>query len=202
MDAELSRIAADVLRPGEQLLWAGKPQRIAQLLFPRFFSWVFFGVLGLMILLIPIAGADAIPAIINSFSPIVLIVGFGGFIAAVMKRKFARPEYNTFLLTRDRAIHVFQDGQTRNVASVPLDSHAKVELSARSGHFGTLLIKRKPAPGDTVATVPLLRPRRSAWSGVRFTAVTQPEYVRDVANWSIAQNQQIGPGVKNRAVQA
>ena len=51
MDAELSRIAADVLRPGEQILWAGKPVRGSRLPLPPYFGILVGGFLLLPILI-------------------------------------------------------------------------------------------------------------------------------------------------------
>jgi hypothetical protein len=178
------------LRPDEQLLWAGRPngRGHAPLHSSVYLIWglILFATLVLSIVEV---GLDVVSIAIGLTPPLIVFTMIW-LVFKALARKFARPESDAFLLTRGRAIHVFIEGQTTNVASVPLDGQTKVELSKQSGDKGTLLIKRKPAPGEPVATLPLLRTRRSAWSGVRFSCVPQAEYVRQVANWAIDQNRQ------------
>jgi hypothetical protein len=129
-----------------------------------------------------------IGAFTSSVIPVGTLVVTIGITLAFMQRRFAKPEHNAFLLTRYRAIHVFWDGQTTQTASVPLDSRTKVVLSPERNGSGMVLIKRHPGPGETIVGLSFFRPRRIAWSGVRFMSTPQAEYVRDVANWAIAQN--------------
>ena len=135
------------------------------------------------------AGFDFGALLINVLPPVV-VFGCIGFFLRKAQSRFLRPANNTFVLTQQRAIHVFVDGSSVNMASVPLDANASVQLSSQENGSGTLLIKRKPGRSEPVATIPLIRPRRAAWSGVRFYGVAHPEYVRDVVKWAIAVNNQ------------
>jgi hypothetical protein len=188
MDAELSRIAAEVLRPGEQLLWAGKPLDRGPMQLPPFFKLIFGGFLLVAVLQAFASGTQGLVSIAISIGPIILFIGLMGLLFAKVRGKFATPEHNTFLLTQSRAVHVFLHGDTTNIASVLLDSRTSVTLSLTKSGSGTLMFKRKPGPKEPVATIPLLVPKRSSWSGLRFNSVPQAEYVRDVAQWAIAQN--------------
>ena len=192
MDAELSQVAADILRPGEQLLWAGKPSERGQLRIPPSFYAV-FGTLLVISLILAVIDFGADPtAIALNMAPLFIFVAVIGLVLATVARKFTRPTHNTFLLTRQRAVHVFLHGQTTNVASVPLDSRTSVDVSRIKSGCGTLTFKRKPGSHEPVPTIPLLLPKRTAWSGLRFSGVPQAVYVRDVAKWAIAQNSSTG----------
>jgi hypothetical protein len=190
MDGEVNRIAAGVMGPGEQLLWAGKPLSSASAQLPWYFWAIFIAIcLFSVIRTLIYAGIDSV-ALLISVLPAVVFFGSIGFFLRKAQSRFLRPANNTFVLTQQRAIHVFVEGATSNIASVPLDANTSVQLSSREDGSGTLLIKRNPGPSEPVATIPLIRPRRTAWTGIRFYGVAHAEYVRDVVKWAIAQNHQ------------
>ena len=194
MDPELSRIAADVLRPGEQVLWAGKPIDSNPLQFPWYFKVMLFGLLLFSAVIVAFSTNRTSAAFVFNLLPIVLIVGLLSLGLARFHSKYASPTYNTFLLTQHRAIHVFEHAQVCNVTSVPLVHGTLARLfRARSG-TGDLLIRRKARWNEVDASTILFFLRRTAWAGVKFNSVPHAGYVRDVAKWAISQNEQSNPG--------
>jgi len=188
MDEELSRIAAEVLRPGEQLRWAGKPLNSGPLQFPTYFKTVFGGFLLLPVGLFAISSDHDPSIIVINLVPILFVFGLITLIFAKLHTKYARPEHNTFLLTRHRAIHVFSHNQISRVDSIPLDASTTISLYPGRSGAGDLMIRRKPNQNEADAWVALFLLRRSMWAGIRFNSLQQAEYVRDVATWVIAQN--------------
>jgi len=195
MDAELSRIAADVLRPGEQILWAGKPVRGSRLPLPPYFGILVGGFLLLPILIYAVSSDHSIAALVINLVPIVFIFGLIALVFAKLRGKYASAAHNTFLLTENRAVHVFSHAQVSNVASVPLRKGTSVRLFKGRSTAGDLLIRRKAGRKDGDAATSTFMLGRSAWAGIRFSGVPHAEHVRDVAERAIAKNQQFEPKI-------
>jgi hypothetical protein len=188
VDGELSRIAAGVLQRDEQLLWAGKPLDSGPFALPQYFKLVFSGFL-LFPLLIFALSTDRDPStLIINLVPILIVFGLISIVFLKLRAKYANPKHNTFLVTQRRAVHVFSHDQITNVASVPLDRNTSVRLLAGLSGTGDLQIKRKSNANESDNGAGLFALHRSAWVGMRFSSVPQAAYVRDVANWAIAQN--------------
>jgi hypothetical protein len=187
MDAELSRIAAEVLRPDEQLLWAAKPLDSGPLQFPWYFKVILGGFLLFSVAIVVISTDHSAAAFVIHLLPIVLILGVISLALARFHLKYANPTYNTFLLTQHRAIHVFEHAQVCNVTSVPLVQGTLIRLLKAKSGTGDLLIRRKPGRNEGDASTILFFLRRTAWAGVKFNSIPHAAYVRDVANWAIEQ---------------
>jgi hypothetical protein len=129
--------------------------------------------------------------------PIIVVFGLIALVFMTLRGKYSSAVHNTFLLTKDRAIHVFCHAQVSNVASLPLSHGTSVRLFRGKSGAGDLLIRRKQSRHEGDAATSMFFLGRSAWAGIRFSGVPQAEYVRDVVAWAIAQNQQSDPKVQS-----
>jgi hypothetical protein len=184
MDSELSRIASEFLQPGEQLLWAGRPERGSLISLSRQ-TLVFCVILALVAILTAVsAGASDLATIARSVVPMVFLLAMVVALNSAVRRRMANPAKNACFLTNARAVHVFQEQALIQSTCIALDGGTSVKLSRSRGETGDLLFRRNLMRQDNPA-----RRQRRAWAGVRMQAIPHAAYVRDIALWAIAQQE-------------
>ena len=180
----------------------GEPVHGSRLQLPPYFKLVVGGFILLPITIFALSSDRSFTGMVINLAPMLFILGLMALVFGKLRGKYGTAAHNAFLLTADRAIHVFNHAQVTNVASVPLSPGTSVRLFKGKSGAGDLLIRCKPGRKEGNAATTMFFLRQSAWAGIRFSGVPHAEYIRDVATWAIAQKQYFGPGSQNQALQA